>query len=522
DKDKSQKRFVLGSMGPTNQTASISPDVNRPAYRKYEFDDFKNAYYEQAKALIEGGVDILLLETIFDTLNAKAALFAIEEYKEETGIDIPVMVSATIADKSGRVLSGQTLEAFYNSISHINLFSLGLNCAFGAEQLMQYVEELSKFSKFPLSAHPNAGLPNQFGEYDQSADEMVELITKYLEKGLVNIIGGCCGTRPIHIKKISKIAKNYKPRVLKKKTLNTALSGLEPLIIDSDKNFINIGERTNVAGSRKFARLIREEKFDEALTVARNQVEGGAQIIDICMDDAMLDSKAMMKKFVNLVASEPDIAALPIMIDSSKWDIIETGLKCTQGKSIVNSISLKEGEKDFVEKASTIKKYGAAVVVMLFDEKGQADTYNRKIEIAEKSYKILVEKVGLNPQDIIFDPNILAVATGISEHNNYAIDFIKAVKWIKENLPYAKVSGGISNLSFSFRGNNVVREAMHSVFLYHSIKAGMDMGIVNPAMLTVYDDIPNDLRQLVEDVILNKNDEATDKLIDFAQNVKVD
>jgi len=518
--DKSRMRFVLGSMGPTNQTASISPDVNRPAYRKFEFDDFKLAYYEQVKGLVEGGVDILLLETIFDTLNAKAALFAIQQYNSDTGSDIPVMVSATIADKSGRVLSGQTLEAFYNSIAHVNLLSIGLNCAFGAEQLMQYVEELSKISKFPISAHPNAGLPNQFGEYDQSADEMLELITQYLEKGLVNIIGGCCGTRPIHIKKISKKAREYKPRVVQKLPINTTLSGLELLTIDKNKNFINIGERTNVAGSRKFARLIREEKFEEALSVARNQVEGGAQVIDICMDDAMLDSKAVMKKFVNLIASEPDIAALPIMIDSSKWDIIETGLKCTQGKSIVNSISLKEGENEFVRKASIIKKYGAAIVVMLFDEKGQADTFVRKIEIAKRSYNILVNTVGINPQDIIFDPNILAVATGIPEHNNYALDFIKAVKWIKENLPYAKLSGGVSNLSFSFRGNNVIREAMHSVFLYHAIKAGMDMGIVNPAMLTVYDDIPNDLRQLVEDVILNKNDDATDKLIAFAQNVK--
>ncbi|MDA3780191.1 MAG: methionine synthase [Bacteroidales bacterium] len=520
DNDKSRKRFVLGSMGPTNQTASISPDVNRPAYRKYEFDDFKTAYYEQVKALVEGGVEILIIETIFDTLNAKAALFAIEQYNAETGRDIPVMVSATIADKSGRVLSGQTLEAFYNSVAHVNLLSIGLNCAFGAEQLMQYVEELSHISKFPISAHPNAGLPNQFGEYDQSANEMLELITQYLEKGLVNIIGGCCGTRPIHIKKISKKARGYKPRLAQEKPINTTLSGLESLTINKNKNFINIGERTNVAGSKKFARLIREEKYEEALTIARNQVEGGAQVIDICMDDAMLDSKVVMKKFINLVASEPDIAVVPVMIDSSKWDIIETGLKCTQGKSIVNSISLKEGEKELIRKADIIKNYGAAIVVMLFDEKGQADTYERKIEIAEQAYNILVDKVGINPQDIIFDPNVLAVATGIEEHNNYALDFINAVKWIKENLPHAKVSGGISNLSFSFRGNNVIREAMHSVFLYHAIKAGMDMGIVNPAMLTVYDDIPKDLKQLVEEVILNKNDEATDKLIAFSQNVK--
>ncbi|MEA3505764.1 MAG: methionine synthase, partial [Bacteroidota bacterium] len=522
NKDSSRKRFVLGSMGPTNQTSSISPDVNRPAYRKYEFDDFKEAYYEQVKGLVDGGVDIILLETIFDTLNAKAALFAIQQYNDDTGNDIPVMASATIADKSGRVLSGQTLEAFYNSISHVNLLSIGLNCAFGAEQLMQYVGELSQMSKFPISAHPNAGLPNQFGDYDQSSDEMVELITQYLEKGLVNIIGGCCGTRPVHIKKISEKVKGYKPRVVAEKPVNTTLSGLEALTIDRSMNFVNIGERTNVAGSRKFSRLIREEKFDEALIVARNQVEGGAQIIDICMDDAMLDSKAMMKKFINLIASEPDIATLPVMIDSSKWDIIEAGLRCTQGKSVVNSISLKEGEEELARKADIIKKYGAAIVVMLFDEKGQADSYERKIEIAERSYNILVNRVGINPQDIIFDPNILAVATGIPQHNNYALDFIKAVKWIKKHLPYAKVSGGVSNLSFSFRGNSVVREAMHSVFLYHAIKAGMDMGILNPAMLTVYDDIPADLKELVEDVILNRNKDATDKLIAFAQNVKAD
>lgn len=519
EQNPEKQKFVVGSMGPTNRTTSMSPDVNDPGFRAVHFDDMKEAYYEQAEGLLDGGVDALLVETIFDTLNAKAALYAIEELFENKGIILPVMVSGTITDASGRTLSGQTLEAFYNSLSHVDLLSVGLNCALGAEQLRQYIEELSKISKFHVSAHPNAGLPNQFGEYDESAEQMGNIIEGYLNDGFVNIVGGCCGTNPTHIKRIAEIAEKYSPRKLPQIEPLTRLSGLEALTVSKESNFVNVGERTNVAGSKKFLRLIKEEKFDEALSIARNQVENGAQVIDVCMDEAMLDSEASMTKFLNLVASEPDISKLPIMIDSSKWSVIEAGLKCVQGKSVVNSISLKEGEEAFMRYAKLIRRYGAATVVMLFDEKGQADTYERKIEIAEKSYKILTGKVGFAPEDIIFDPNVLAVATGIEEHNNYAVNFIKATKWIKENLPHAKISGGVSNLSFSFRGNNTVREAMHSAFLFHAIKEGMDMGIVNPGMLEVYDDIPKDLLQLVEDVVLNRRKDATERLIVFAENV---
>ncbi|MBI9055626.1 MAG: methionine synthase [Bacteroidales bacterium] len=514
-----KEKFVVGSMGPTNRTTSMSPDVNDPGFRAVNFDDMKEAYYEQAEGLIDGGVDVLIVETIFDTLNAKAALFAIEELFENKGIIFPVMISGTLADVSGRTLSGQTLEAFYNSVSHVDLLSVGLNCAFGAEQLRQHVEELSRISKFHVSAHPNAGLPNQFGEYDQSAQQMVDIVEGYLKDGFINIIGGCCGTNPMHIKKIAEIAEKYPPRKLPKIEALTRLSGLEPLTVSKESNFVNVGERTNVSGSRKFLRLIKEKKFDEALSIARNQVGNGAQVIDVCMDEGMLDSEASMTKFLNLIASEPDISKLPIMIDSSKWSVIEAGLKCVQGKSIVNSISLKEGEEVFMRYAKLIRRYGAATVVMLFDEKGQADTYERKIEIAEKSYRILTEKVGFAPENIIFDPNVLAVATGIEEHNNYAVNFIKATKWIKENLPHAKISGGVSNLSFSFRGNNTVREAMHSAFLFHAINEGMDMGIVNPGMLEVYDDIPKDLLQLIEDVVLNRRKDATERLIVFAEKI---
>ncbi len=519
DQNPEKPRFVVGTLGPTNRTTSMSPDVNDPGYRAVNFDDMKEAYYEQAEGLFDGGADILIVETIFDTLNAKAALFAIEELFEKKGVKLPVMVSGTITDASGRTLSGQTLEAFYNSLSHVELLSIGLNCALGAEQLRQYIEELSRISKYPVSAHPNAGLPNQFGEYDETADEMGAIVEDFLKNGFVNIIGGCCGTNPTHIKKIAEIAAKYSPRKKVEIPQLSRLSGLEPLTIFKESNFVNVGERTNVAGSKKFARLIKEEKFDEALSVARSQVEGGAQVIDVCMDEAMLDSETSMTNFLNLVASEPDISKLPIMIDSSKWSVIEAGLKCVQGKSVVNSISLKEGEEAFIQYAKLIRRYGASTVVMLFDEKGQADTFERKIEIAEKSYKILTEKVNFPPEDIIFDPNILAIATGIEEHNNYAVFYIKAAKWIKESLPHAKISGGVSNLSFSFRGNNTVREAMHSVFLYHAINAGMDMGIVNPGMLEVYDDIPKDLLQLVEDVVLNKRKDATERLIAFAEKV---
>ncbi len=509
-------RFVAGAMGPTNKTASLSPDVTDPGFRAVSFDDLRKDYYQQAKALIEGGVDILLVETIFDTLNAKAALFAINELMEESGKIMPVMISGTITDASGRTLSGQTLEAFLNSVSHIDLLSIGLNCALGAEEMRPHLEELAHKSNFFVSAYPNAGLPNQFGEYDQSPHEMGLHIQDFLENEFTNIVGGCCGTTPDHIREFVKYADKANARKRPQITPNTKLSGLEALRIDDTTNFINIGERTNVSGSRKFARLIREKKYEEALDIAHNQVEGGAQIIDICMDDGMLDAEKEMHVFLNLLVAEPDIAKLPIMIDSSKWEVIEIGLKCLQGKAIVNSISLKEGEEAFIERAKKIKAYGAATVVMAFDEEGQASTFERRIEICERAYKTLVDKANFPPQDIIFDPNILSIGTGIEEHNNYAIDFIEATKWIKKHLPYAKVSGGVSNLSFSFRGNNMVREAMHSAFLYHAVKAGMDMGIVNPAMLQIYDEIPKELLSLTEDLIFNRKADATDRLLDYA------
>jgi len=512
--------FVAGTMGPTNRTASMSSDVNDPGARAVTFDDLVEAYSEQAKGLIDGGVDILLVETVFDVLNCKAALFAIDSVFEERGMKLPVMVSGTITDASGRTLTGQTLEAFLVSVSHFPLFSIGLNCALGAEQLRPFIQELSAKSPFYVSAHPNAGLPNQFGEYDQSAAFMASIAEDYMKEGWVNVLGGCCGTTPLHIQKIAEASKNHKPRVKPDIKKFTKLSGLEVLTITPETNFVNVGERTNVSGSIKFARLIREEKYDEALAIARNQVEGGAQVIDICMDEAMLDSEKAMVKFVNLIMAEPDISKLPLMIDSSRWSVIEGALKCIQGKSVVNSISLKEGEDIFLNRAKTIRKYGAATVVMLFDENGQADTFERKIEVAERSYRLLTEKIGFPPEDIIFDPNVLAVATGIEEHNNYGINFIRATEWIKQNLPYAKVSGGISNLSFSFRGTDKVREAMHSVFLFHAIKAGLDMGIVNPGMLQVYSEIEPNLLALSEDVILNRRSDATERLVKFAEGIK--
>ena len=512
--------FVVGTLGPTNRTASMSSDVNDPGARMVTFDDLVLAYSEQARGLIDGGADILLIETIFDVLNCKAALFAIDSVFEEKKKQLPVMVSGTITDASGRTLTGQTLEAFLISVSHFPLFSIGLNCALGAEQLRPYIEELSAKTGFYVSVHPNAGLPNQFGEYDQSAVFMASVVKEFMSEGWVNIIGGCCGTTPLHIKEIADAAREYNPRVRPEIKRFTRLSGLEALTITPETNFVNIGERTNVSGSIKFARLIKEENYSEALAVARIQVEGGAQIIDICMDEAMLDSEKAMVKFVNLVMSEPDISKLPLMIDSSKWNVIESALKCIQGKSVVNSISLKEGEEAFISRAKLIRKYGAAAVVMLFDEKGQADTFERKIAVAQLSYKILVEKAGFPPEDIIFDPNVLAIATGIEEHNNYAVNYIHATEWIKKNLPYAKVSGGISNLSFSFRGTDPIREAMHSVFLYYSIKAGQDMGIVNAGMLQVYSEIPPDLLQLTEDVVLNRRKDSTERLVKFAENLK--
>lgn len=513
-------RFVAGALGPTNVSASLSPDVNDPGYRAKSFDDLKDAYYEQARGLIDGGADILLIETVFDTLNAKAAIFAIETLKEERGLDIPVMVSGTITDASGRTLSGQVTEAFWISVSHANLLSIGLNCALGAKQLKQYVKDLGRVAHIPVSAYPNAGLPNEFGEYDQSPAQMAELIRPFLEEGLVNIVGGCCGSAPEHIQAIAEVSAEYAPRQWPEERQKPNLSGLEPLIISEDTNFVNVGERTNVTGSRKFARLIKEGNYDEALSVARQQVEGGAQIVDINMDEGMLDSKEAMVKFLNLLAAEPDIARVPIMLDSSKFEVIEAGLKCIQGKGIVNSISLKEGEEEFRRQANLIRKYGAAAVVMAFDETGQADTFQRKIEICARAYNILTKEVGMKPWDIIFDPNIFAVATGIEEHNNYAVDFIQATQWIKQNLPGALVSGGVSNVSFSFRGNNAVREAIHAVFLYHAIRAGMDMGIVNAGMLQVYEEVPTELRDKVEDVLLNKKEDATEALVDFADSVK--
>ncbi len=521
-KDPSKPRYVAGSIGPTNRTLSLSPDVNDPGFRAVTFDELVEAYTEQIRGLVDGGADLLLVETIFDTLNAKAALFAIDQFFKQNPSKpyLPVMVSGTITDASGRTLSGQTTEAFLTSVSHMPLLSVGLNCALGADLMRPYVKTLNDKSPFLVSAHPNAGLPNEMGEYDQSPAEMAVIIDDFLANGFLNIIGGCCGTTPAHIQAIAEVAAKHKPHVIPVENANQKLSGLEPLEITELTNFVNVGERCNVTGSKKFARLIREEKFEEAIAVAREQVDGGAQILDINMDEGMIDGVKMMPQFLNLLMAEPDIARLPIMIDSSKWEVIEAGLKCVQGKSVVNSISLKEGEDKFIESANKVKMYGASVVVMAFDEAGQADSYERRIEICKRAYGILVDKVGFPAQDIIFDPNILTVATGIEEHNNYAVDFIKATKWIKENLPHAKVSGGVSNISFSFRGNEVVREAMHTVFLYHAIKAGMDMGIVNASQLGVYDDIDVTLRDLCEDVLLNRHPEATEKLVTYAETVK--
>ncbi|MCK3683963.1 methionine synthase [Maribellus sp. YY47] len=521
EKTPDKPRFVAGSIGPTNKTLSLSPDVNDPGYRAVSFDTVKKAYREQVDGLLDGGVDLLLIETIFDTLNAKAAIFAVEEALEARGIELPLMVSGTITDASGRTLSGQTLEAFLNSVSHVDLLSIGLNCSLGTSDLRPYVKELSKKAPFHISAHPNAGLPNQFGGYDESPEIMAGYIKDYLDNNFVNIIGGCCGTTPDHIHAFADLAARAKPHQLVEPGTNMKLSGLEPVTITENTNFMNIGERCNVAGSRKFARLISEGKYEEALTIARQQVENGAQVIDVNMDDAMLDAEKEMTTFLNLIMAEPDIAKLPIMIDSSKWKVIEAGLKCLQGKAIVNSISLKEGEEVFIQQAKTVKRYGAAVIVMAFDEKGQADNTERRKEICTRAYKILTEKVHFAPQDIIFDPNVLTIGTGIEEHNNYAVSFIESVKWIKENLPFAKVSAGVSNVSFAFRGNDVVREAMHSVFLYHAIKAGLDMGIVNPGMLQIYDEIPRDFLEKIEDLVLNRRPNATERLLEFAENMKV-
>ncbi len=521
--DPSKPRFVAGAIGPTNKTASMSPDVNDPGYRAVTFDELAEAYYEQAAALIEGGADVLLVETIFDTLNAKAALIAIQRLQSELGSKLQVMVSGTITDASGRTLSGQTVTAFLHSLAHVDLLSIGLNCALGAKEMRPYIEELSRHAPFAVSVYPNAGLPNQFGAYDESPEVMGAHIHDFLTHGFVNVVGGCCGTTPAHISRFARLAQEAKPRPLPDKKQwdgETVVTGLEPLRISREANFVNVGERTNVSGSRVFARLIREKKYEEALSIARHQVEGGAQMIDVNMDDALLDAKEEMVRFLHMLMSDPEVARLPVMIDSSRFEVIEAGLKCLQGKAVVNSISLKEGEEVFRQQARTIMNYGAAVIVMAFDENGQADTFERKIGICRRAYRILTQEVGFPAHDIIFDPNILAIGTGIEEHNNYAVYYIQATAWIKQHLPHARVSGGVSNLSFAFRGNDTVREAIHSVFLYHAIRAGMDMGIVNPGQLQIYDEIAPELLQLAEDLVLNRRDDATERMLAYAEKVK--
>lgn len=514
--------MVAGALGPTNKTASLSPDVQNPAYRAITFDQLVVAYREQAGALLQGGVDLLLVETVFDSLNSKAALFAIETLFEEIGRRVPVMLSFTITDLSGRTLSGQTVEAYWNSVSHIPLLSVGINCALGPKEMRPFIEELAGLADIYVSAYPNAGLPNPMlpTGFPETPETLAPQLREWATEGWLNIVGGCCGTTPAHIRAVAEAVKGLPPRVPPKREPFTRLSGLESLTLRPDSNFLNIGERTNITGSPKFAKLILAGDYEGALVIARQQVENGAQVIDVNMDEGMVDSPAVMTTFLNLVASEPDIARVPVMIDSSKWSVIEAGLKCLQGKGVVNSISLKEGEEKFRRQATLIRRYGAAVVVMAFDEKGQADTFERKIEVCERSYRILTRQVGFPPQDIIFDPNVLTVATGIEEHNNYAVDFIRATHWIKQNLPLARVSGGISNVSFSFRGNNGVREAMHAAFLYHAVKAGLDMGIVNAGMLAVYEEIPKDLLELVEDVLLNRRPDATERLVKFADSVR--
>lgn len=520
EKNPNKPRLVAGAIGPTNRTASLSPDVENPGIRNISFDELLEAYEEQIEGLVDGGVDILLIETIFDTLNARAAIMAADNVLGKKALDLPIMLSGTITDSSGRVLSGQTLEAFAESVKNHRIISIGLNCAFGAKDMIPFIKELSKSQSLYISFYPNAGLPNTLGEYDELPAETASLVKELADEGHLNIVGGCCGTTPEHIRAIAQCLVDVKPRLLPKLERETVFCGLEAVRVSKESNFVNIGERTNVAGSAKFARLIREKKYEEALSIAKEQVENGAQIIDINFDDALLDAEEEMDRFLKLLASEPDIARVPVMIDSSNFKVLERGLKAIQGKPIVNSISLKVGEEEFIKQAKLINKYGAAVVVMAFDEKGQADTFERKIEICKRAYDILVKEVHFPAENIIFDPNILAIATGIPEHNNYAVDFIKATAWIKENLPYAKVSGGVSNLSFSFRGNNAIREAMHSVFLYHAIKAGMDMGIVNPGMIQIYDEIDKELLEVVEAVVLNKGPEAAERLIEFAESYK--
>src|SRR5918912_541648 len=519
-KEDGKPRFVAGALGPTNRTASISPDVSNPGYRAVTFDDLRQSYGEQIRGLIDGGVDLLLVETIFDTLNAKAALYAIAEITEELGIDMPVMVSGTITAKSGRLLSGQLPEEFWNSIRHAKPVTVGFNCALGAEDLRAHVADIGRVADTLVCAYPNAGLPNEFGQYDETPEYMARLIGEFARDGLVNIVGGCCGTTPDHIAAIAAAVAPHKPRIVPAIEPRLRLSGLEPFALTPAIPFVNVGERTNVTGSARFRKLITAGDYTAALQVARDQVENGAQIIDVNMDEGLLDSEAAMVTFLNLVAAEPDIARVPVMVDSSKFNVIEAGLKCVQGKPVVNSISMKEGVEKFIHEARIARRHGAAVVVMAFDEVGQADTFARKTEICKRAYDILVNKVGFPPEDIIFDPNIFAIATGIEEHNNYAVDFIEATAWIKNNLPGAKVSGGVSNVSFSFRGNEPVREAIHAVFLYHAINAGMDMGIVNAGMIGVYDDLDPELRERVEDVVLNRRKDSTERLLEIAEAVK--
>ncbi|WP_408631323.1 methionine synthase [Methylomonas rhizoryzae] len=519
-KTPEKPRFVAGVLGPTNRTSSMSPDVNDPGFRNISFDELVDAYSEATRGLIAGGADIILIETVFDTLNAKAAIFAVESVFEQIGYQLPVMISGTITDASGRTLSGQTAAAFWTSLKHVKPISIGFNCALGARELRQYIEELSNIADTYVSAHPNAGLPNEFGEYDETPEMMAAELADWAASGYLNIIGGCCGTSPDTIRAIVAALSKYPPRQIPKLEKRCHLAGLEAMSIGPETLFVNVGERTNVTGSAVFKKMIVEERYEDALEVARQQVENGAQIIDINMDEGMLDSKAAMVRFLNLLAAEPDIAKVPVMLDSSKWEILEAGLKCVQGKGIVNSISIKEGEAKFIEQAKLVRRYGAAVIVMAFDEVGQADTMARKIEICSRAYKILTEQVGFPPEDIIFDPNIFAVATGIEEHNNYGVDFIEATRIIKQNLPHALISGGVSNVSFSFRGNNPVREAIHAVFLYHAVQAGMDMGIVNAGQLAIYEDIPRELRDAVEDVILNRNPDGTERLLEIAEKYR--
>src|SRR5512146_3174389 len=522
EKEDGKRRFVAGALGPTNRTASISPDVSNPGFRAITFDQLRAAYGEQVRGLIDGGADLLLIETIFDTLNAKAAILAIAEICEERGVDVPVMVSGTITDRSGRLLSGQTPGAFWNSVKHANPVAIGFNCALGAREMRAHIAELGRLADTFVCAYPNAGLPNEFGDYDDSPEYMAELLGEFAEAGLVNIVGGCCGTTPDHISAIAKAVAGKKPRAIPEVPRQLRLSGLESFALTPEIPFVNVGERTNVTGSAKFRKLVTAGNYATALSIAREQVENGAQMIDVNIDEGLLDSEQAMTTFLNLIAAEPDIARVPVMVDSSKFSVIEAGLKCVQGKAVVNSISMKEGEEAFIEYARIVRRHGAAVVVMAFDEKGQADTLERKCAISKRAYDILVNQVGFPPEDIIFDPNIFAVATGIEEHNNYGVAFIEAARWLRQKLPYVHVSGGASNLSFSFRGNERVREAMHSVFLYHAIQAGMDMGIVNAGQLALYDDIDPELRELCEDVVLNRRPDATDRLLDAAPKFKGD